>query len=114
MQAAQDWFDNIQEAKIIAYMDLYETLLELGKPHIKGLYKADGTAVLASIADKSGQFISEVDKFTVYVSKKQETITKEPVAVSQEARKSILFQSTTKQHKTCASHKPFSCRKPEK
>ena len=89
MQAAQDWFDNVQEAKINAYMELYDTLLELGKPHIKGLDKADGGAVLASIADKSGQFISEVDKFTVYVSKEDETIMKKPVIVSPEARKSI-------------------------
>ena len=28
MQAAQDWFDNIQESKINAYMELYDTLLE--------------------------------------------------------------------------------------
>ena len=35
MQAAQDWFDNVQEAKINAYMEFYDTLLELGKPHIK-------------------------------------------------------------------------------
>ena len=62
MQAAQDWFDNVQESKSNAYMELQDTLLELGKPHIKGLDKADGKAVLASIADKSGQFLSEVDK----------------------------------------------------
>ena len=89
MQAAQDWFDNVEEAKINAYMELYDTLLELGKPHIKGLDKADGNAVLASIADKSGQFISEVNKYTVYVSKEEETIAKKPVVVSLEARKSI-------------------------
>ena len=85
MQAAQDWFDNIQEAKINAYMELYDTLLELGK----GLDKADGNTVLARITDKSGQFISEVDKFMVYVSKEDETIMKKPVVVSQDARKSI-------------------------
>ena len=45
--------------------------------------------MLNSIADKSGQFISEVDKCTVYVSKKEETIMKKPVVVSQDARKSI-------------------------
>ena len=89
MQVAQNWFDNVQEAKVNVYMELYDTLLELGKPHIKGLDKADGIAVLASIADKSGQFISKVDKFTVYVSKEDETITKKPVVVSQDARKSI-------------------------
>ena len=91
MQAAQDWFDNVQEAKINAYKELYNTLLALGRPHIKGLDKADGTAVLASIADKSGQFISDVDKSTVYVSKEDETITKrKPATVSQDARKSFL------------------------
>ena len=89
MQAAQDWFDSIQDAKIEAYMELYDALLQIGKPHIKGLEKADGNAVLASIADKSGQFISEVDKYTVYVSKEDETIMKKPVVVSPEARKSI-------------------------
>ena len=76
MQAAQDWFYTVQESKINVYMELYDTLLGLGKPHIKNLGKADGTAVLASIANKSGQFISEVDKFTVYVSKEDKTIQK--------------------------------------
>ena len=72
-------------------MELYDTLLGLGKSHIKDLGKADGTVVLASIADKSGQFISEVDKFTVYVSKEDETIIKRtPATVSQDARNSIL------------------------
>ena len=92
MLAAQDWFDNVQENKINAYIELYDTLLELGRSHIKGLDKANGTAVLASIADKSGQFISEVDKFMVYVTKEHETITKKSVVVScisQGARKSI-------------------------
>ena len=89
MQAAQDWFNNVQENKINVYMELYNTLLELGKPHIKGLDKADGTGVLASIADKSGQFLSEVDKSMLYVSKEDETITKKPVVVSQDTKKCI-------------------------
>ena len=89
MQAAQDWFDSIQNDQVEAYKEIYNTLLQIGKPHIKGLEKADGNAVLASIADKSGQFISEVDKYTVYVSKEEETIAKNPVVVSPEARKSI-------------------------
>ena len=62
MQAAKDWFDNIQNDKVKAYMELYDTLLQIGKPLIKGLEQADGNAVLDSIADKSGQFISKVDK----------------------------------------------------
>ena len=62
MQAAKDWFDNIQNDKVKAYMELYDTLLQIGKPFIKGLEQADGNAVLDSIADKSGQFISKVDK----------------------------------------------------
>ena len=90
MQAAQDWFDNVQENKEEAYKELYDTLLELRKPHIKDLGNVDGHAVLTSIADKSGQFLSEVDKFTVYVSREDETIQKKPVVVSQEAKKSIL------------------------
>ena len=89
MQAAQDWFDNVQESKEEVYKEIYDTLLRSGKPHIKGLDKADGTAVLASIADKSGQFLSKVDKFMVYVSKEEETIKKKPVTFSQEAKKSI-------------------------
>ena len=90
MQAAQVWFDNVQETKINAYKMLYDTLLTLGKPHIKGLDSADSTIVLASIANKSGQFISDVDKSTVYVSKKDPTITKKILAtVSQDAKKTI-------------------------
>ena len=89
MQVAQDWFNNVQEHKVEVYKKLYDTLLGLGKPYIKGLDKADGKAVLASIADKSGQFFSKVDKFTVYVSKEDLTIKKKPVVVSLEAKKSI-------------------------
>ena len=74
MQAAQVWFDNVQTNQIEAYKLLFNTVLELGDPHIKGLKKADRDATLACIADKSGQFLSEVDQCTVYVSKKDETI----------------------------------------
>ena len=89
MQAAQDWFDNIQKNQLEAYKLLYTTLLEIGNPHIKDFEKADRATVLASIADKSGQFLSKVDRCTVYISKEDETIQKKPVAVSQEAKKSI-------------------------
>ena len=68
---------------------LQHFVIKIGNPHIKGLEKSDGTAVLASIADKSGKFLSEADKCTVHVSKEDETITKKPVVDSQEARKSI-------------------------
>ena len=114
MQAAQVWFDNIQETKINAYKMLYDTLLTLGKPHIKGLDIADITAILASIADKSGQFISDVDQGTVYISKEDETITQRtPATVSQDAKKS-MFQSTIKWRKTWPNHKLSSCREPGK
>ena len=89
MQAAKDWFDSIQVDKVKAYMELYDTLLQFGKCHIKGLEKADGNAVLDSIADKSGQFISEVDRCTVYVSKEEEKIAKKPVVVNPNAKKAI-------------------------
>ena len=89
MQAAKDWFDSIQNYKVKAYMQLYKMLLQIGKPHIKGLEKADGNAVLNGIADKSGQFISEVDKCTVYISIEEEIITKKPVVVNPNATKSI-------------------------
>ena len=89
MQAAKDWFDSVQNDKVKVYMELYNTLLQIGKPHIKGLEKADSNAVLDSIANKSGQFISKVDKCMVCVSKEEETIAKKPVAVSPEAKKSI-------------------------
>ena len=89
MQAAQDWFDSIQDDKVTVYMELYDTLLQIGKPLIKGLEQADGNAVLDSIADKSGQFISKVEKCMVYVSKEEETITKKPVVVNPNAKKAI-------------------------
>ena len=89
MQAAKDWFDSTQNDKVEAYTELYDTLLQIGKPLIKGLEKADGNTVLDSIADKSGQFISEVDKCTVYVSKEEETIMKKTVVVNPNAKKAI-------------------------
>ena len=89
MQAAKDWFDSIQNDKVKAYMELYNTLLQIGKPLIKGLEQVDGNTVLDSIVDKSGQFISKVDKCMVYVYKEEETIMKKPVVVNRNAKKAI-------------------------
>ena len=84
-QVNQDWFDNIQNDKVEAYKELYDTLLLIGKPLIKGSDSADGQAILDSILDKSGQFISKVDKCTIYISKDEEMIKKQPVAVNPNA-----------------------------
>ena len=89
LQAAKDWFDKVQSNKIEAYKVLYDTLLPIGKPLIKGLEQANGDTVLDSIADKSGQFISKVDKCMVYVSKEEEKVAKKPVAVNPNAKKAI-------------------------
>ena len=100
MQAAQDWFDNVQENKDSAYMELYDTLLELGKPHIKNLNKADGKAVLASIPDKSGKYFS----FMFQRRTRQSPRNKLQIVMKQ----GNPSRSTTKQHKTYESHKPLS------
>ena len=72
-----------------AYTELYDKLLALGLSHKKGLDKSDKDAVLATIADKTSQFTSKSDKFTVYVSREEKSFEKKGYVLDEEARNSI-------------------------
>ena len=89
MQAAQDWLDNVQETQVNVYTELYDKLLELGLSHKKGLDQSDKDAVLATIADKTGQFTSDAEKIKVYVSREEKLFEKKQCVLDKKARTSI-------------------------
>ena len=87
-QAAKVWFDTVQASKEQVYITLYDTLLQIGNPHISKLSNSARKTVLDCIADKSGKYLSE-DDFAVYVAREDVEIKKKQVAVSNEAKAAI-------------------------
>ena len=54
-----------------AYITLFDTLQQLGDPHIDNLTNADRQQVFKCIRDRTGRFLSK-DDFTMYVEKEEE------------------------------------------
>ena len=50
---------------------LYDTLQQLGNPHIDNLDQADREQVFKCIRDRTGRFLSK-DEFVVYVEREEE------------------------------------------
>ena len=53
-----------------AYITLFNTLQQLGDPHIDNLTKADRQQVFKCIRDRTGRFLSK-DDFAIYVEKEE-------------------------------------------
>ena len=87
-QAPKVWFDMVQASKDQAYITIYDTLLQIGDPHISKLRNSDRKTVLDCIVHKSGKYLSE-DDFAVYVAREDVEIKKKQVAVSNEAKVAI-------------------------
>ena len=75
----------MQDSKEQAYKTLYDTLLQIGDPHIAKFSDTDKKTVLDCIADKSGKYLSE-DDFAVYVSREDITIARKQYTVSAEEK----------------------------
>ena len=69
--AGKAWLDTVVEEKEQAYITLYDTLQQLGDPHIDNLDQANREQVFNCIRDRTGRFLSE-DKFVVYVEREEE------------------------------------------
>ena len=69
--AGKAWLDTVVEKKEQAYIMLYNTLQQLGDPHIDNLDQADRKQVFKCIRDRTGRFLSE-DKFVIYVEREEE------------------------------------------
>ena len=69
-QAGKVWLDTVLDQKEQAYITLFNTLQQLGDPHIDNLTKADRQQVFKCIRDRTGRFLSE-DDFAVYVEKEE-------------------------------------------
>ena len=62
---------------------LFDSLLQIGDPHIPKFSDTDRKTVLDYIGDKSGKYLGE-DDFAVYVSGEDVTIARKQYAVSSE------------------------------
>ena len=59
------------DTKEEAYTTLFNTLQQLGDPHIDNLTDANREQVFKCIRDRTGRFLSE-DEFTLYVEQEEE------------------------------------------
>ena len=67
-QAGKVWLDTVLNQGEQAYIALFNTLQQLGDPHIDNLTEADRKQVFKCIRDKTGRFLSE-DNFVTYIEK---------------------------------------------
>ena len=70
-EAGKLWLDTVVDKKEQAYTTLFDTLQQLGDPHIDNLTDANREQVFKCIRDRTGRFLSE-DKFTLYVEQEEE------------------------------------------
>ena len=70
-QAGKLWLDTVVENKEQAYNTLFDTLQQLGNPHIDYFDQANREQVFKCIRDRTGRFLSE-DDFTIYVEQEEE------------------------------------------
>ena len=69
--AGKVWLDTVVNGKEQAYITLYDTLQQLGDPHIDNLDQGNREQVFNCIRDRTGRFLSE-DEFVVYVEREEE------------------------------------------
>ena len=69
--AGKGWLDPVVEQKEQAYSTLYDTLQQLGDPHIDNLDQANREQVFSCLRDRAGRFLGE-DEFVVYVEREEE------------------------------------------
>ena len=70
-QAGKLWLDTVVENKEQAYNTLFDTLQQLGNPHIDYFDQANREQVFKCIRDRTGRFLSK-DNFTIYVEQEDE------------------------------------------
>ena len=70
-EAGKLWLDTVVENKEQAYIMLFDTLQQLGDPHIDNFDQADRKQVFNCIRDRTGRFLSK-DAFALYVEQEDE------------------------------------------
>ena len=70
-QAGKVWLDTVLDQEEQAYITLFDTLQQLGDPHIDNLTNADRQQVFKCITDRTGRSLSE-DDFAMYVEQEEE------------------------------------------
>ena len=71
-----------------AYDTLFDTLLQLGDPHIEKFTNADKQTVFKCIKDRTGRFLSK-DEFTVYVEKEDVDIKKPQIKLKGNTKEAL-------------------------
>ena len=69
-QAGKVWLDTVLDQKEQAYITLFNTLQQLGDPHIDNLTDANREQVFKCIRDRTGRFLSE-DDFATHIEKEE-------------------------------------------
>ena len=105
-QAGKVWLDTVLANKEQAYDTLFDTLLQLGDPHIEKFSNADKQTVLKCIKDRTGRFLSE-DEFAVYVEKEDVDIKKPQIKLKSDA-KEALKDYYDAVHTLCVRHRQTS------
>ena len=70
-QTGKAWLDTVVDKEEEAYIMLFDTLQQLGNPHIDNLTDANREQVFKCIRDRTCKFLSK-DKFAVYVEMEEE------------------------------------------
>ena len=93
------------ENKEQAYNTLFDTLQQLGDPHIDYFDQANREQVFKCIRDRTGRFLSE-DEFTIYVEQEEEK-QKPRFNLKGEAREAVKDYYDTV-HTLCEAQKKFA------
>ena len=104
-QAGKLWLDTVVENKEQAYNTLFDTLQQLGDPHIDYFDQANREQVFKCIRDRAGRFPSE-DDFTIYVEQEDEP--EKPRYNLQDDAKVALRDYYNAVHTLCKAQKNFA------
>ena len=104
-QAGKLWLDTVVENKEQAYNTLFDTLQQLGNPHIDYFYQANREQVFKCIRDRTGRFLSK-DDFTIYVEQEEEK--QKPRFNLKEKAREALKDYYDAVHTLCKAQKNFA------
>ena len=104
-QAGKLWLDTVVENKEQAYITLFDTLQQLGDPHIDYFDQANREQVFECIRDRTGRFLRE-DEFTIYVEQEEEK--KKPRFNLQGEAKEALRDYYDMVHTLCEAQENFA------
>ena len=104
-QAGKVWLDTVVENEEQAYITLFDTLQQLGNPHIEHFDQANREQVFKCIRERSGKYLKE-DEFTLYVEQEEEE--KKPRFSLQGDAKEVLRDYYNAVHTLCEAQENYA------